>query len=442
MPVDLAPIQGAAFPVAGLVGLAALVFEMWRERAQGMSAIGWLMAGLTLTANLEQMTIQFGGGALRASTNAGGVTTTEIVAPAPVVALSHLSWVFAGALAGVAIAAGFRLSRPLNGAGWAILLAALLSNLTALTNGTFAFSPRWVLMMVVFLAVAMLTPSFDAVRGGALGLCLVVIANYVLPLFNPAAAAKACSPGKCGLFGNLYNGATYNENALGLVCALGLPVLFFGLRHTRGLIVSLTVLMLLASGSRTSMVTGAVAVLFLAISLAWPSWWRISYRHATVALLLTIGAVSALVPFLGLSDGTFTGRAGLWRIGLQELSRDAGRVAFGLGPESWSRLYDVGVIDTASSYSIHNQFLSTLFISGVFGVFLLILALGAACVRNATSLRPFACMLLPALVTTITERPWSLERPDWLIWSLTILLAMSPPAPKPTPPLSPIEVAA
>lgn len=185
-------------------------------------------------------------------------------------------------------------------------------------------------------------------------------------------------------------------------------------------------LLILASGSRTSLMTGLAGIMALIVMTRWPEPWRITKAHAGAALILLIGGVALAVPYVGFDEDRFTGRAGLWKIAQQQIAGDPGRVLWGAGPESWSSLFERGVIDLASAYSAHNQFLTVVFIAGVVGLLLLLLALGVSLARNWLAPTAFVAAMVPALVTCVTERPWALERPDWLVWNLCALISMAP----------------
>lgn len=278
-----------------------------------------------------------------------------------------------------------------------------------------------VLTLVMLLIAAAFVPRDKGfLEGAALGLALLVVLSFIGALINSSAVAASCGLRKCGGLGFLYSGIADNNNAFGLLAAMAVPVVYFGLRRHQLFFAAIAALLAVSSGSRTGAIAAA-AGLFLCVLHKRTGLQTFAKRLSVVgAAVLAAGVV--VLPLLPLAPEAFTGRVALWRTAFGEMAMQP---FLGHGGEFWRQQVDFRVIAHAAGYSTHNQFVEAYFVGGIFGVVLLCSAVVVAIRRNRGRLGELSILLVPMLVCALTERPWSLGPVDWLSWSFLVVVSAS-----------------
>lgn len=311
-----------------------------------------------------------------------------------------------------------------NAAALAFLLLLIIGALAKYgVAGAFMDGGQWTLLALVAAAVV-LPRGHEALKGGALGVGLLLCISAVGALLQPDMAAPPCDKRKCGVLGTFYVGVADNQNTFGLLMAFAVPLLYFGLRRYRFYFAVLATFFAFASGSRTAAVAaGAAMVVILLVHVQRRSGGRFG---GVLAILLTAGASASaiVIPLLGLPPETFSERVRLWQLAWSMIER---QWLIGHGPNYWRSLVEIGVIPRAAGYSTHNQALEILFVAGALGAFVMVVVVINVLRQNPGGRYVFAIFMLPVAVAAVTERPWSLGAVDWASWSLLIFLCSQMP---------------
>jgi hypothetical protein len=315
------------------------------------------------------------------------------------------------------------------------LLAALVSNASALLRGDNPLTPYY-LVALALLAAATVAPrglgvhvglgSFGALAGVFCGVATAV---------NPSFTAFACNQGKCGVLGVNFRGFLDNENGMALYLALIMPFVYlaFG-RRTGALLAGYLLFLTLLTGSRTGAFAAAMTYALLLVVRPDIRRPQFSVSRATVlyGVLGVTAAVGMVLPFLPHDPTDLTGRPALWMLARQTLS-EGQTIFLGTGALGWNEVRQAGLIDRSASYSVHNQWLQTLFTGGLLAAALMVAAL---VVLVAQAGRRYSlvvgCVLLPAVCLAVTERPWAIDYLDWLSWDLLGTLLCYPLTPRET----------
>lgn len=275
-------------------------------------------------------------------------------------------------------------------------------------------------MVAVIASLIFIPPGKAVLAGAAYGLALLAGLSLVGAALHPTAFFGACGSRKCGAFGILYTGVADNSNAFGLLMALAVPVVYFGLGRNRWLFTIVATSLALASGSRTAQIAALIGVLLVAVAGQRRSPGR--RRFAATTALLAAASVIAL-PLLNLPDSAFTGRAYLWRMALSEFRRQP---LTGYGADYWASNVTNQVIAGAAGYATHNQLTETLLVSGVLGLLATLGVVAAVVANNRADGTVLAIVATSVLICGTLERPWSLGGVDWMAWSIFVTLSLSP----------------
>jgi O-antigen ligase len=298
------------------------------------------------------------------------------------------------------------------------LIFAAIVGLAALVDGLNVTGAQWT-YLTLLVAAALLPAGAGARLGVALGILAVVAASAISVWLDPDTTLVSCDLTGCNQVN--VSGVADNGNSLGLMLALGLPFLLFGLPKFQRTTAVVVAGMILLSTSETAVVaTAALAFVYLVCR---PNQDGAPTTSARLLPLMGGGAFVAqvVVPQLDYARTAFTGRPVLWDLALNLVSD---RPLLGWGTYTWRGLADRGIIARAAGYSTHNQFLEALFVNGAVGLLLLLGFLVALVVRGGVRTWWY---LIPAAVVGIAERPWSLGQIDWLTWSVIgLCLAVEP----------------
>ncbi|MFJ3669982.1 O-antigen ligase family protein [Streptomyces sp. NPDC090106] len=312
---------------------------------------------------------------------------------------------------------------PLNTAP---LLALALVVLVALSDGLRdqqLLAPRQLLLMALLLAAAVARPGRGPLLGGAAVVMLSTVLGGVEALVEPASVLRECrEDNPCGPMGVLYTGVFTNENIFSLLLIVGLPFVWLGLRgRVRVLLTWYTAFVAVATGSRLAGASAVLVVVFLTLlrprlpseRAARPSPGRVLFG---VPVLCAAAVVGLSLPFRHLDPDRLGDRASIWDMAVRELHESP---FVGFGAKAWSAKYEAGEIPAALSPSLHNQWLDVLYAGGVVGLALFALLL--VCLLTVGGTRGFpaaACLVLPVLLASILERPWSFGITNSLTFAL------------------------
>jgi len=264
---------------------------------------------------------------------------------------------------------------------------------------------------------------------GALVASIGTIYNFMTGV--TAAQLASTIPGRSAWETYRYSFAYLNEDDLGLVLALSIPIVFYLLVSRKGPLVKLVCWLQLGAGVAAILLTASRGALVAAIaSLAMlplcvfrlPRWQRVVSLIASACLLacsLYLAPRSSWARILQfaqeVSEGTLTHRTVLWAAGL-ETFRDHAFLGVGAGAYGPAVLR---VVDTAAP--AHNTFLSILVELGVVGA-LLLFALLASILYSALQARYLErCLWVTLLLTWtvgVSALTWEYRKPTWLLFGL------------------------
>jgi hypothetical protein len=264
---------------------------------------------------------------------------------------------------------------------------------------------------------------------GAVVASVGTIYNFITGV--TAAQLASTIPGRIVWETHRYSFAYVNEDDLGLMLALSIPIVFYLLVSRKGSLVKLLCWLQLVAGVAAILLTASRGALVAAIaSLAMlpltvfrlPRWQRVVSLTASACLLacsLYLAPRSSWNRILQfteeVSKGTLTHRTVLWAAGL-ETFRDHAFLGVGAGAYG---LAVVRVVDNAAP--AHNTFLSVLVELGVVGA-LLLFALLASILYSALQLRYLErCLWVTLLLTWtvgVSALTWEYRKPTWLLFGL------------------------
>ncbi|NVC24692.1 O-antigen ligase family protein [Kocuria salina] len=382
----------------------------WRAKAVDSTFLYFV--ALTILPSLAGLIAQLTGGR-QVTVGFGGATTVSMSGAALAAASVTPALVLASAV--TYLAARVRREVRINTAA-ALLGVILVAGIFGHAHTTQGLPAGPSVLTYVAAAPLLLAPrNLSGLFGSAHALGVLMGLSGIAAILAPDAVMVECDLRKCGPLGHLFSGASYNFNSFGMLAALAVPVLYLGLSRFGLPVAFIAAILGLSSGSRTSQ---------LAIILTFALILVHSYTtHAHRRLVLPIfvvgvagpAALSVVLPFSGLDPVTFTGRSGLWDLALMRI---ADYPLLGLGPDSWPALQATGDIARASAYSPHNQLLDVLFVGGAIGLLAFAVFVAHVVHSNRAHLTTILLLFAPAATLSITERPWSTGRLDWVSWSL------------------------
>jgi hypothetical protein len=298
--------------------------------------------------------------------------------------------------------------------GWWVLCSAVL-RLDAVDRQQLPFI---IGATVISLGVAYAPPtlrtlsSFNGLRDVTAVLVLVVSA------VDPANSQLACREDKCGVFGSLYVGFFYTENAAAMFIVLLLPALITVASRTR-LFFSLSVatLALWATGSRTSLLDLAVVCIFVL-------WYRRSVlerRKRTIPwfwrVVPAIAFAASLFTFLTFSGDELTGRGWIFA-GIREELRGYSLLV-GSGPDTMERLFQVRSV-TFEAVGEHGLVPHYAVQAGLVGLVIFAIAMAVL----AFDSRPWSPGQVGAFGLLLAASLQSVTEPGWMLSSRTINFAV------------------
>lgn len=318
------------------------------------------------------------------------------------------------------------------------LIACLLALLLAFSDGLRGqelFAPRQLALFAALLAAAVARPGRSAFLGGAAVVLLSTVLGGIEALVEPASVLRECRPDNpCGLLGVLYAGAFTNENLFSLLLIAGIPFVWLGLRgRVRIILACYVAFVAVATGSRLADITAVAVVAFMTLlrprlpdeaadGAARGSPGRVLFGVPVLGAAAVIGLA---VPLRHPNADSLGARATIWDMARDELHTSP---LLGFGGKAWPAKYHAGEIPAAVSPSLHNQWLDVLYAGGFVGLALFLLLLLCLLLRGGAAGFPVAAsVLLPVLLASILERPWSFGISNSLTFAL-VTAALVPTA--------------
>lgn len=312
----------------------------------------------------------------------------------------------------------------------AILLVVVTDLSSALAGSGEPGSPRIWALISIFLAATVLPRGRGAQTGIAIFGLTVALASTVLIFANYSAAIRACRLDKCGPLGNLILGVANGENVLAILIAPCIPAAYLIFRgRTRWIVTAYLTAFVWLAGSRTAAAAALVVSVLILVTRVRQDSAPSMAQKVVVRLTFSVGvAVCAVLPFVPLDRGQFTGRADLWALARSQLIDSP---VLGFGGLTWGNQVQIGIITRDQAYSVHNQFLDVLYTAGVTGLIIFVLMLVLAIALSKRGYRALSLLLLaPMVYVGILERSWAFGLLDvWAWMCAAMMLALPSPDP-------------
>ncbi len=314
---------------------------------------------------------------------------------------------------------------------WAVLstLWTIDEDLTSTRAGTFV--QLLLLAWMIWELVTTDERALGLLRAYAFGASVLASSTLINYMNGVQAADLAAQKGLVRTRTFRYTVAGVNENDLGLMLALSIPITLYLLSRRRGplmvlycwLHMGLCLTALLLAGSRAGLISAIVGlVMFPLIMYRLPRWQRAAFIFVCAAgLLVGISLVPDVV--LGrlantqteLSEGTLTHRTVLWSAGL-EAFRDHAFMGVGAGA------YGAAIVNAVDiPFVAHNTFISILVEQGVIGALLWLAMLGSlfyCAVKSRYDERCLWIVLLCTWAIGVSTLTWEYHKATWLVFGL------------------------
>ena len=281
--------------------------------------------------------------------------------------------------------------------------------------------------LLLAIAVRRLPITMLTVRRVATVLDLAIVAALLYSVLSPRLGQLPCRPDKCGIFGTLLTGFGISENYIGKVVVLLLPTLIaVNSRWRLGKTLGLAALLILATGSRTALISYCIVSLYILygrhqvcrrnevvhVALIW--------RIAPAAFLLV-----SLQVFLTAAPTSLTGRGIIYSSIRRELTGYA--LLLGSGPDTVRRAAEAGLGGSSVPVSEHGQVPHLLVQAGVPGLLLFALAICSFILPRRWSVEQITCLglVLAGATESITEVGWTIQPRSFDYVSLLLALGLS-----------------
>jgi len=316
----------------------------------------------------------------------------------------------------------------INGVACLAIVIWLVVSLSDGLNGHSMFAPRQWALFALLVAAVVAPPGRSAIVGAAAVGLLLTLLGGLQCLVHSESVFRQCRVDKCGPLGTLYSGIFINENQFGLPIAVSIPFIWIALRgRSRYVLGGYVAFISVITGSRSAGLTAGAAVLLLCVlrpaivDVDLGEHHREAAGHAgkfALALLAVItSAVGGfIIVYLRLSPNSLTQRPYYWGIARAEFKSSP---LYGVGAGAWERLYEASRIPVALRYSVHNEWLDVMHMGGLIALVLFVgLLVGLLTRAGRDQFLVAACLLVPVLVASSLERPWSFAAADWMTFSL------------------------
>ncbi|MGB7447934.1 MAG: O-antigen ligase family protein [Ornithinimicrobium sp.] len=312
----------------------------------------------------------------------------------------------------------------------ALLLPSVLITLCEFLRGSTDFPGLLGLTvaLVVVLTAAVTTVDRRVVRALGLWSVFFLLSIWVTHFLGLGESSKVCRDDKCSFAGFLLQGYMGHENVLGLYVAFLLPTFaFFGTR-ARWSATTLAVLTVLATGSRTAMLSAFIAlVAMLVVRRVWPDPNRPRFERQPVlvarvmAVIPAAATLAALLLFLLAPPGALTDRGDIYAL-LREYV--ATSPLYGPGSNVLDKAYEASKTEWLIPHP-HSQPGYLLVVGGVVTLtaFLVAMALLAVTGSRRSSLHVTMFAVAPSL-SFATEDVWSYDFFGSFFWTLALTVAL------------------
>ncbi|MFI7014747.1 O-antigen ligase family protein [Streptomyces sp. NPDC050164] len=296
-------------------------------------------------------------------------------------------------------------------------------------HGQPLWTPRELTLLAALLAASVARPGRSALLGGAAVAMVYTVLGGIESLIEPSSVVRPCrSDNPCGDLGILYAGVFSNENIFSLLVVASIPFVWLALRGgVRVLLAGYLAFVAVATGSFLASLTAIAAVALLVLlrprlpdqpAVAPTAEAGPGRRLLAGAVLAGAAAVGFAVPLRPGRFGDLGLRAAIWDLAREEWTRSP---LLGYGGDAWSSKYPGGEIPAATSPSLHNQWIDVLYAGGIVGLLLFAVLLAYLLFRGGTRGFPVAaCVLLPVLIASVLERPWSFGLSNSLTFALVV----------------------
>ncbi|MET7474056.1 O-antigen ligase family protein [Streptomyces sp. NPDC005648] len=316
-------------------------------------------------------------------------------------------------------------------------------------HGQPLWAPRQLTLLMALFAAAVGRPGRSAFLGGAAVAMVYTVISGVEALVAPTSVVRPCrADNACNVLGIHYAGVFSNENIFALLLLVCVPFAWLGLRGGVRIVLSCYLAFLaLVTGSVLAGTAAVVTVILLVLlrpKLAdeeLPGTPPVTPAHRFIGMsaVLSAVAIGVVVPLRHADFGDLRLRAAIWDMAKEEWTRSP---LLGYGGKAWSAKYEQGAIPAAVSPSLHNEWIDVLYAGGLVGVFLFAVLLVYLLFRDGPRRLPAAaCVLLPVLLGSVLERPWSFGISNSLTFALLATTLMpigarlgATPEPLPEPP--------
>jgi hypothetical protein len=327
----------------------------------------------------------------------------------------------------------------INGAACLAMVVWLVVSLSDGLNGHSMFAPRQWALFALLVAAMVSPPGRSALLGAAAVGLLLTLLGGLQCLVHSESVFRPCRVDKCGPLGTLYSGIFLNENQFGLPIAVSIPFVWIALRGpSRYMLSGYVAFISLITGSRSAGLTAGAAVVLLCalrpaivdVASGEHPWEVVAHAGRSVLAILAVvtSAIGGfLIVYIRLNPNSLTQRPYFWGIARSDFKSSP---IYGLGASAWERLYETSRIPVALRYSIHNEWLDLMHMGGMIALTLFVSILVGLFVRaGREQLVIVACLLVPGLVASSLERPWSFAATDWMTFSL-LALTLLPARPR------------
>jgi O-antigen ligase len=263
------------------------------------------------------------------------------------------------------------------------------------------------------------------------GTCVLAVSTLFNYSMGYTASDASTDSGVTRWHDSRYTAAGVNENDLGLMLALSIPMVLYLLTGRRkplmGLLLwmqlGLSFMALFLSGSRGGLLSALVSLTMLPlVASALPRWQRLAVAVMCVAgvaggiYLLPVDTWHRILNFTTeVADGTMTHRTVIWAAGLDAFRQNA-LAGVGAGAYAAAVLRAVDI-----PYPAHNTFLSVLVELGVIGALLFfgLLASLLYAIRRMRYLdKCLWIVLLLTWATGVSALTWEYHKPTWFLFGM------------------------
>jgi O-antigen ligase len=265
------------------------------------------------------------------------------------------------------------------------------------------------------------------------GTCVPALSTVHNFILNRSTADLRAATGIVSLDTDRFTAGHINENDLGLLLVLSVPLAVYLLtRKKSGLLgylcwlqLAAAIMAILLTGSRASLISLGFAFLIVPLSLA-----KMSHARKSALLSGLAGACTGAVFFVpretwdrlltigtALTEGSFTHRTSIWAAGVDVFRNNplcgVGAGAFGTSVRS---LLDV-------PYVSHNAFLSVLVELGTIGAmifFVLLVSLLFSALHMPKFEKRLWIVLLLSWAVGVSSLTWEYRKPTWILFGLLV----------------------